>query len=422
MEYISLGHPGRSYTFKEVVLKSIAEDGSLFVPKYIPQIDTSFLRNQQNFDLKETGFCLLKPFVGNDLSDEQLKDVIDRTFSFPLTITDLDNGLSLEALYHGPTHAFKDIGARFLAECLKQWLKPDEKITVLVATSGDTGGAVANAFLGIENIRVVILYPKGKISSFQEQQIAGLGQNIQAVGVLGDFDDCQRLVKQAFADQELSRQHRLTSSNSINMGRWIPQMLFYANAWYNMEKFSQDKAILVPSGNYGNIAAGLLFHSMGFHFTQLIAAHNENDTIPRYLHTHQYEPHPTKATYANAMDVSDPSNFVRFQYLWSKKNDDSLQFSARSVSDEEILAAIRDFWKENSLLIDPHTATAYSIAKANKIKGIILATAHPYKFKEVIIKALGHFPKEWELPDEKSVEYETMENSFEDLRKILGLP
>jgi len=189
-----------------------------------------------------------------------------------------------------------------------------------------------------------------------------------------------------------------------------------------MEKLSQEIIILVPSGNYGNIAAGLLFHHMGFHFDQLIAAHNENDTIPRFLISHQYEPHPTIATFANAMDVSDPSNFVRFQYLLSKESAKPIRFNAQSVSDEEILMAIKDCWEENGFLIDPHTATAYSIAKSNNIKGTILSTAHPYKFKEIIIKALGHYPEDWELPEEKPADFITMENSFEDLCKILGLP
>jgi threonine synthase len=422
MEYISLGNPNRIYTFKEVVLKSIADDGSLFVPKFIPRLDTSFLRNQKYFDLKATAFHVLKPFIQDTLGDDELKEIIDHTFSFPLDIIQMDDDLFVETLYRGPTHAFKDIGARFLAGCLKQWLTAEERITVLVATSGDTGGAVAHAFHGIKNIRVVILYPKGKVSAYQEQQIAGLGDNIEAVAVSGNFDDCQRLVKQAFADQDLSREHRLTSSNSINIGRWLPQMLFYATAWHWMERSNIDKNIIVPSGNYGNIAAGLLFHMMGFHFKELIAAHNENDTIPRYLLSQQYQPHATKHTFANAMDVSDPSNFVRFKYLMSRERENPIRFSAQSVSDENILSAIRECWKQNGFLIDPHTATAYSITKSKGIKGTILATADPYKFKEVIIKALGHFPKDWELPEEKGVEYETMENSFAAFKEFLTRP
>lgn len=424
MEYISLKDPNKSYSFREVVQKSIADDGSLFVPAYVPQCDVSFLKDQKYFDIKETAFQVLHPFIGNDLDTVQLKSVIDHTFSFPITHTELGPGLFLEALYHGPTHAFKDVGARFLAGCLKQWLEPDEKITVLVATSGDTGGAVANAFLGIANIRVVILYPKGKISTFQEQQIAGSGKNIEAVAVDGNFDDCQRLVKQAFADPELAREHGLTSSNSINMGRWLPQMLFYAQAWHFMYQHQKEFTVIVPSGNYGNIAAGLLFHQMGFHFNELIAAHNENDTIPRYLVSHQYQPHPTIATVANAMDVSDPSNFARFQYLWSNlpgasASSSSFAFSAISVNDEEILSAIKDCWKQNSFLIDPHTATAYFIARSHNIRGTILSTAHPYKFKDIIMEALGHYPKDWQLPEQRTMDIITMENSFESLKEIL---
>jgi threonine synthase len=421
MEYASLQDLTVHYSFKEVVQKSIAPDGSLFVPSRVPQMDAGFLTREINFDLKNAAHFLLSPFVGNDLNALQLRQVIAHTFQFELPVVQLSGSdIFIEELYHGPTHAFKDVGARFLAGCLQQWRTNNEKTTVLVATSGDTGGAVANAFFGLEEIDVVILYPKGKISSYQEQQIAGLGKNIRAIAVHGNFDQCQQLVKQAFADKSLSGQIQMTSANSINIGRWLPQMMFYAVAWHHMEKKDLEKTMVVPSGNYGNISAGILFHSLGFLFANMIAAHNQNDTIPRYLTTHQYQPHPTIATYANAMDISDPSNFARFEYLRKLNRGNSFHFSAKSVSNKEILAAIRDCWDEHHYLIDPHTATGYHVLKMNGGHGTILATAHPYKFKEIILKALGFYPEEWRLEEkEKKVLSLEIDVDFKSLKEML---
>jgi len=424
MEYISLHDPIQNYSFKEVVQQSIAPDGSLFVPKTIPQFDLAFLARQHSFHLQESAYAFLSSFVGDDLDETQLRDVIRHTFQFEFPINQLsESGIYVEELFHGPTHAFKDVGARFLAGCLKQWNQERELITVLVATSGDTGGAVANAFYDIEGIRVVVLYPKGKISAFQEQQIAALGKNIKAIAVNGNFDDCQQLVKQAFFDKSLSNNIYLTSANSINVGRWLPQMMFYAAAWHHMQKNNLEKTIVVPSGNYGNVSAGLLFHSLGFQFDHIIAAHNENDTIPRYLNSHQYQPHSTIATYANAMDVSDPSNFVRFDYLWKKENEKSFHFSAASVSNNDILAAIKNCWEKHHYLLDPHTATAFHILQNKDQDGTILATAHPYKFKDVIIKALGFYPEKWKLEEkEKKVFPIEMDVDIENLKAFLLQP
>jgi threonine synthase len=420
VEYSSLLHPDRSYTFKEVVEQSLAADGSLFVPRTLPVMDASLLAQSKAFDLPNLAYQLLSQFIEPDLSDLQLRDVIAQTFQFEIPIKRLNGSdLFVEELFHGPTHAFKDVGARFLAGCLKQWRGKGENLTVLVATSGDTGGAVANAFYGIEGIQVVVLYPKGKISTYQEQQIAGLGKNIKAIAVNGSFDDCQQLVKKAFSDTSLNSKIHLTSANSINIGRWIPQMMFYAVAWHFMESQGLEKNIIVPSGNYGNIAAGLLLHQMGFPFNHIIAAHNQNDTIPRFLESNEYQPHPTIATYANAMDVSDPSNFVRFQYLRKKGDQKSIQFTARSVNDQEILAAIRECWEKYNYLLDPHTATAYHVSKEIGNQGLLLSTAHPYKFKEIITKALGFYPEEWMLEEKQAavsrIEMDVQLDSFKEI-------
>jgi len=424
VEYSSLLHPDRRYTFKEVVEQSLAPDGSLFVPRTLPVMDASLLVQQKILDLSYSAYQLLSPFVEPDLSEHQLREVIAHTFPFEIPIKQLNGSeLYVEELFHGPTHAFKDIGARFLAGCLKQWQKQGDNLTVLVATSGDTGGAVANAFYGLEGIQVVILYPLDKISAFQEQQIAGLGKNIKAIAVNGNFDDCQQLVKQAFSDPSINSRIHLTSANSINIGRWIPLLMFYAVAWHFMESQGLEKNIVVPSGNYGNISAGLLFHQMGFPFNRIMSAHNQNDTIPRYLESNVYQPHPTMATYANAMDVSDPSNFVRFEYLRKTGDENSIHFTATSVSDEEILVAIRECWEKHNYLLDPHSATAYHISKENGNQGLILSTAHPYKFKDIITKAMGFYPGDWLLDEREGEIFRTeIDNHFDALQEILLQP
>ena len=424
VEYSSLLHPDRSFTFKEVVEQSLAPDGSLFVPRTIPVMDASLLAQQKVLDLQYLAYHFLSPFVEPDLSEHQLREVIAHTFPFEIPIKQLHGSeLYIEELFHGPTHAFKDVGARFLAGCLKQWQKQGDNLTVIVATSGDTGGAVANAFYGLEGIQVVILYPLDKISAFQEQQIAGLGKNIKAIAVNGNFDDCQQLVKQSFSDPSINNRIHLTSANSINIGRWIPQLMFYAVAWHFMESQGLEKNILVPSGNYGNISAGLLFHQMGFPFNRIIAAHNQNDTIPRFLESNKYQPHPTMATYANAMDVSDPSNFVRFEYLRKTGDENSIHFTATSVSDEEILVAIRECWEKHNYLLDPHSATAYHISKENGNQGLILSTAHPYKFKDIITKAMGFYPGDWLLDEREGEIFRTeIDNHFDALQEILLQP
>jgi threonine synthase len=288
------------------------------------------------------------------------------------------------------------VGARFLAGCLSTWNDKDSETTILVATSGDTGGAVANGFYNQKRIRVVILYPKGKVSPLQEQQIAGQGGNITAIAVNGSFDDCQSLVKYAFKDSDLRSILNLTSANSINVARWLPQMIFYAIAWKETRSMNKEMALAVPSGNYGNISSAFLLHMMGLHFHTIIAAHNANDTIPRFLKEGMYHPEATIPTLASAMDVSEPGNFVRLQYLLKNvlKNQAPL-FLAESVNDEQILLTIREVWSRHHYLLDPHTATAWYVLSHHSTDGIVVATAHPYKFEEVIRKALGFYPEEW---------------------------
>ncbi len=383
--------------FKEAVLSGLAADGGLFVPEHIPKVDDSVFKVTDDMSLHELAFQLLFPFVQGDLSDDQLRNIIDHTFQFDFPFVTLSgSGIHVLELFHGPTWAFKDVGARFLAGCLSAWNKGHEKNLILVATSGDTGGAVANGFFNVEGVRVVILYPKGKVSPLQEYQIAGLGRNITALAVDGTFDDCQRMVKSAFNDRELRSKVNITSANSINIARWLPQMIFYALAWREMKRKGYKESICIPSGNYGNIAAAFLVHDLSMPFKQILAAHNANETIPRFLQSGHYAPGETIATLANAMDVSDPSNFVRLQYLLQHQFRGKLaDFQALSVTDKEILQTIKHVWEHHQYLLDPHTATAWHMLNVMGGQGLIVATAHPYKFEDVIIKALGSYPLEW---------------------------
>ncbi len=397
MQFVSTNDAYAKTSFKNAVLRGIPKDGGLFVPDTIPELDDSILNDVHSFNIQELAYNILAPFTAEDLSEEQLERIIAHTFQFAIPLVRIGHSdIHTLELFHGPTWAFKDVGARFLAGCLSEWNTQKEETIILVATSGDTGGAVANGFYNQEGTQVVILYPKGKISPLQEMQIAGLGGNIKAITVDGSFDDCQSLVKNAFSDTALRNKISLTSANSINVARWLPQMIFYALACIEIRRQDIESVICIPSGNYGNIAAAYLAHDMGFHFNIILAAHNANDTIPRYLVKREYHPGATISTVANAMDVSDPSNFVRLQYLQQHQYRGRLaDFQALSVSDEQILQAIRDVWNQHNYLMDPHTATAWHMLKENGGKGIIVATAHPFKFESIIVRALGFFPEEW---------------------------
>jgi len=398
MKYISTNNKNYKVGFREGVHAGLAPDGGLFVPEQIPVLRPESVQHLLSLSDHDLAFALLTPFVRDDLSVEQLKSIIAHTFQFEIPLKRVgDSEIFALELFHGPTWAFKDVGARFLASCLSAWSDDEKEVTILVATSGDTGGAVANGFYNQPGTRVVILYPAGKISPLQEQQIAGLGGNIVAIAVDGSFDDCQRLVKQAFSDKQIRESITLTSANSINIARWLPQMVYYAFALKQAIQLKAEFIFSVPSGNYGNITAGMLLQRMGIKAERFIAAHNANDTVPKFLELGIYEPGPTISTFANAMDVSDPGNFVRLKYLW----DDDLeiirdQFTAVSVEDDEILESIFLCWQDHDYLLDPHTATAWKALNKNEGKGIILSTAHPFKFEEVITKAIGFFPSSWQ--------------------------
>ncbi len=421
MKYISISGDQKLFKFKDAVLNNLAPDGGLFVPNEIPSIHLS-KEDVVAFSKEELLFHLLQPFVNSDLTDVELSRIISDTLSFDIPLVQIGSTdiYALE-LFHGPTWAFKDVGARFLSRCLSTWSVDREETTILVATSGDTGGAVAHGFFKQPGTRVIILYPLGKISALQEQQIAGLGHNIEAIAVRGTFDDCQHLVKTAFRDDAVKSRIRLTSANSINIARWMPQMIFYAIAYQEAVKKNLPLTISVPSGNYGNIAAGLLANVMGIRFEKYVASHNVNDTVPRFLRDGHYQPNPTIATIANAMDVSDPSNFVRFQWLYNKISPEDFSFMAASVNDDDILETISRCYLEHDYVLDPHTATSWKVLSDQGGKGILLATAHPQKFEDIITRAIGEYPSKWRKKiADNQIHRIVMENNFEDLKAVIN--
>jgi threonine synthase len=422
MKFISTSNALLKAGFKEAVLSGLAADGGLYVPEQIPEIKDQFFTELHCLTTHELAFQLLFPFVNEDLTEDQLKRIIECTFQFDFPLVHLpSSGIQILELFHGPTWAFKDVGARFLAACLSTWSGGNQKQIILVATSGDTGGAVANGFFKQDGIEVVILYPKDKISPLQEYQIAGLGGNITALAVDGTFDDCQRMVKSAFNDKVLRSGINITSANSINIARWLPQMIWYAVAWKAMQREGVDTSVSIPSGNYGNIAAAFLACAMGLQFKEILAAHNANDTIPRFLHYGIYSPGMTISTLANAMDVSDPSNFVRLRYLKQfEASEFTPAFSAETVSDDQIIEAIRTCWKRHQYLLDPHTATAWYVLNQKGANGIVVSTAHPFKFKEVIIKALGFYPDAWNKSwVDAQINYITIPATYSALEEFL---
>ncbi|MEO1256580.1 MAG: threonine synthase, partial [Bacteroidota bacterium] len=348
-----------------------------------------------------------------------LEQITRRVFNFSIPLVQVNDKMQSLELFHGPTFAFKDIGAKFLAECLAYFNTSNhQETTVLVATSGDTGGAVANGFLGVEGVRVIILYPKGKVSELQEKQLTTLGQNIIALEVEGNFDDCQNLVKRAFADQDLNEEMQLSSANSINIARWLPQSLFY---YVPLQHSLKDMILSVPSGNYGNLTSGVLAMKMGVPIKRFIAASNTNDVVPRYLISNKYEPKPTIPTIANAMDVSDPSNFKRLQSLFDGDYQTIKKFiEPFSMDDSGIRSTIRKCKYDNGYLLDPHSAIAYAALLKSGENGVFLGTAHHCKFLPVMEESLGEevpipdFAKDLMKKEKKSIEMNTDYESFKE--------
>jgi len=407
MQLYSTKNPSTRVSFKEAVFNSMPQDKGLYMPVTIPRLDDKFLNNLDEYTLPEIAFHVAKNLIGDDIPDTDLKAIIYDAISFLAPVVKLEQNLYVLELWHGPSLAFKDFGARFMSRVMSYFLEKGEKrLDVLVATSGDTGGAVALGFLGVPNTRVTILYPKDKVSDIQELQLTTNGQNIRAVEIDGTFDDCQALVKQAFTDPELNEKFRLTSANSINIARLIPQTFYYFNAYAQLLKQGIDKVIFsVPSGNFGNIGAGLLAWKMGLPVEHFIAATNANDTVPEFLKTGVYQPKPSVATLSNAMDVGDPSNWVRIADLF-KDNAETFRtlISGYRYDDEQTLEAIKFINDNYNYVACPHTAIAWQAMRDYQqdnfkadTTGVFLSTAHPCKFPDVFPESIA---KKIDIPDE----------------------
>jgi threonine synthase len=402
LKYYSTNKQAPEVSFREATIKGLAPDRGLYFPEKVHPLDKSFLDELKNLSNTEIAFRVMEPFVADSIPASQLRTIIEETINFSIPLVQIEEGIYVLELFHGPTLAFKDIGARFMSRCLSHFILEEKKnVTVLVATSGDTGGAVADGFYEQEGIDVVILYPSGKVSPVQEQQLTTHGSNIKAIEIEGTFDDCQYMVKQAFMDNELVSRRFLTSANSINVARWLPQQIYYFLAIKQWEEKSTFPTFSVPSGNFGNIGAGMLAAYAGMPACKFIAACNANDVVPRYLQTEVYKPFPTIATISNAMDVGNPGNFIRIEELFRhympelKKN-----LVAYSIGDPETTKAISHVYNSSGYVMDPHSAVAYCslrqyLDEYPTEKGIILGTAHAVKFPQIVKEAIG---KEVEIP------------------------
>lgn len=397
MKYYSTNKIAKEATLQQAVVKGLASDKGLFMPEQIKTLPQSFFDNIENLSFQEIAYVVADAFFGEDVDAESLKEIVYDTLSFDAPIVKVTENIYSLELFHGPTLAFKDVGARFMSRLLGYFIKKEgtENVNVLVATSGDTGSAVANGFLGVKGIRVFVLYPKGKVSPIQECQFTTLGQNITALEIDGTFDDCQALVKNAFMDEDLNKKHKLTSANSINVARFLPQAFYYFYAYAQLKKLGKEKemVVCVPSGNFGNITAGLFGKKMGLPIKRFIASNNANDIFFNYLQTGEYNPRPSIATLANAMDVGDPSNFARILDLYNNDvNAIRNEISGARYSDEEIASTMNTCRKETNYILDPHGACGYQALKdglkENEI-GVFLETAHPAKFLEKVEKILN---------------------------------
>ena len=411
MQYYSLGKQSPNVNFKTAAITGQAPDRGLYFPTTIPKFTPAQIERFKTLDKASLAFEVMKPYVGGTIDDASLQKICAETINFDFPLVPITEQIASLELFHGPTLAFKDVGARFMSRCLGYFSSQEKASTVLVATSGDTGGAVANGFLGVAGVKVIILYPKGKVSPIQELQLTTCGQNITALEVEGSFDDCQAIVKDAFMDSELNVAYNLTSANSINVARWLPQQLYYFFAWQQWVAKHGDQVpmhIVVPSGNFGNICAGMMAKASGLPLGHFVAACNSNNVVTRYLQTGNYEVRKAVPTVSNAMDVGNPSNFVRIMEILQNNFENLKQgLSSYSFDDLTTQATIARVYNEHKYILDPHGAVAYLAAEAfiedheymithynhtteaSPVRTIILETAHPVKFPEVVEEAIG---------------------------------
>ncbi len=427
MQYFSLNKNAPKVSFEQAVVQGLAPDRGLYFPESITPLPHSFFQNIENLTPEEIAFEAIKQFIGDEIPEDKLKQIIAETLCFDFPCVPVENDVYSLELFHGPTMAFKDVGARFMSRCLGYFNRNDDKkVTVLVATSGDTGGAVASGFLGVKGVEVIILYPSGKVSEIQERQLTTLGQNIQALEVDGVFDDCQDMVKKAFLDPTLQHKN-LTSANSINIARWLPQMFYIFFAYKQLKKHDKPIILSCPSGNFGNICAGIMAKRLGLPIAHFLASTNANDTVPRFLEKGIYEPQPSVATISNAMDVGNPSNFIRIQELFRYDlSEFKKDFSSYAFTDAETEIAIKYLYNSTQYIAEPHGAVGYLGLKKEMQKqpnsiGVFLETAHPIKFLDVVAPLL-----ELKLPIPKQIESvlgkekkSTKIKTYEDLKAFL---
>jgi len=396
MNFYSLNKKAPNVSFSDAVVKGIAPDRGLYFPESITPLPASFFEGIEKLSNEEIALTAIRQFVSDAIPEEKLKSILAEVLDFDFPVVEIEENVATLELFHGPTMAFKDVGARFMARCLGHFSEGnDNEVTVLVATSGDTGGAVANGFLGVKGVKVVILYPSGKVSDIQEKQLTTLGKNITALEVNGTFDDCQRMVKTAFLDQDLLNAMQLTSANSINVARWLPQLFYFLFAYKQAKSKGKEIVFSIPSGNFGNVCAGMMAQQLGMPVKHFVAATNVNDIVPNFMKTGTYNPKPSIATISNAMDVGDPSNFIRIRNIY-KNNFEVLKenLSSYSFTDEETKEAMLKIKNNNGYIADPHGAVGYlglkKYQEANpNTYGIFLETAHPVKFLDVVVNTLN---------------------------------
>ena len=428
MNYYSLNKKAPNSTFKNAVIKGLAPDKGLYFPESITPLPNSFFENLDNLSHSDIAFEAIKQFVTPEIPEKELKRIVDETLSFDFPVVTLKDNISTLELFHGPTMAFKDVGARFMARCLGYFNQNNnQEVTVLVATSGDTGGAVAHGFLGVKGVNVVILYPSGKVSDIQEKQLTTLGQNIKALEVNGTFDDCQAMVKTAFLDDRLTSKMQLTSANSINVARWLPQLFYFIFAYKQLHKKYKEIVFSVPSGNFGNICAGMMAQQLGLPIKHFIASNNANNVVTRYLISQLYEPKPSVQTISNAMDVGAPSNFIRIEEIY-KNTFETLKenLCSYSFTDKETKAAMLEIYNHYNYVADPHGAVGYLGCKAYltqnpKAHCVFLETAHPTKFLDVVkevIKEEQPLPEQIQAVMDKE-KASIIISTYEDLKEFL---
>lgn len=428
MRYYSLNRQSPKVSFREAVVKGIAPDRGLYFPESITELPSRIIENIESFERTELALEFIRQFIGEEIPEPELLKLIEDTLSFEFPLVEIEPDVFSLELFHGPTMAFKDVGGRFMARCLSYFNRGQvQQVTVLVATSGDTGGAVASGFLGVKGVNVVILYPSGKVSEVQEKQLTTLGQNIHAIEVEGTFDYCQEMVKTAFLDKTITDTIQLTSANSINVARWLPQMFYFAFAYQQLKDKSKPLVFSTPSGNFGNICAGLMAQRLGLPVAHFIASTNANRVVPNFMDSGVYEPMTSVATISNAMDVGDPSNFIRIREIFGDDFEKlSSKLSSFSYSDDQTRAAMSKIYQNSGYVTDPHGAVGYLglkeyLSHNPGCQGVFLETAHPVKFLEVVQPALGiqiQYPEQIKLVIDRKKQADFI-RTYDELKEFL---